>query len=300
MLGGKNKQPLGYTIIEVMIVLAISGVMFLIAVQFINGKQGRASFTQGVNDMASNIQDSIEQVTDGRYSDIPVSCAVSGSGLTFTALTSSGSTAANQGTNQDCIFIGKLFHFELHTSHYEVFSLAACQNTTTASGAACGGTGFSYAWVTPIMDTPGGPGDLTTQETVPQNLIVKDVDVTPASYTPPLGGSGANNIAFFQTIGPDGFYDDGNYPTGAQNISLGYAVGGAKDGSIDPTNAGEGTGTTDNVARADIAGNGTYWATSAVVCLTNGSDFAEIDIGDATNNDSTANVNVKMDGSTAC
>lgn len=55
MKGGKS--PLGYTVVEVMIVLAVSGIMFLVAANFINGKQQKTSFANGVNEMASRIQD---------------------------------------------------------------------------------------------------------------------------------------------------------------------------------------------------------------------------------------------------
>ena len=81
MLGGKNKQPLGYTIIEVMIVLAVSGLMFIIAATFINGKQQRATFTAGVNEMASELQNVIEQVNDGSYADVPLNCVSAGAGF---------------------------------------------------------------------------------------------------------------------------------------------------------------------------------------------------------------------------
>ena len=59
MLGGRNrhsKQPFGYTIVEVMIVLAVSSAMFLIAANFINGKQERTAFSQGSNEMVSQLQ----------------------------------------------------------------------------------------------------------------------------------------------------------------------------------------------------------------------------------------------------
>ena len=68
MNGGK--RPLGYTIIEVMIVLAVSGVMFIIAASFISGKQESTAFTEGANEFASQLQQTIAEVADGQYSDV--------------------------------------------------------------------------------------------------------------------------------------------------------------------------------------------------------------------------------------
>src|ERR1700722_14172147 len=126
MKGGKNRQPLGYTILEVMIVLAISGAMFLIAISFISGKQEHTAFTDGVNNMVSQLQDAIQQVTNGEYSDIPLTCtAGSGSPPSFDA-----SGNPSQGTTTSCVFVGKFFHFWPNNpgasgaAAYEVFTLA--------------------------------------------------------------------------------------------------------------------------------------------------------------------------------
>src|SRR5579884_2456783 len=119
MKGGKNKKPAGYTIVEVMIVLAVSGMMFVIAALFIQGKQEKASFTAGINQMASQIQTTIEQVTDGQYSDITVPCNFT----TTTTIGGSGSPV-QQGNNPNCVFLGKLVHFLGGSSvQYEVVSV---------------------------------------------------------------------------------------------------------------------------------------------------------------------------------
>jgi len=114
---GGNKYS-GYTIIEVLIVLAISSFMFVIASQFISGKAADTSFRTGVNEMASRIQDAIDQVSNGQYTDQQVKCSVTGSVFTFTA------NSGSQGNSQDCIFIGKYFAFTADDTKYPLYTIA--------------------------------------------------------------------------------------------------------------------------------------------------------------------------------
>lgn len=199
MLGGKNKhqhRPLGYTIIEVMIVLAVSGMMFVIAANFINGKQQRTAFTQGTNEMASQIQNVIEQVSDGQYSDIPLACSFNGTTTTVT------SGAQSQGTNSTCTFLGKLFRFSsVNKDTYKVLSLAA--------GRADASTGNpTLASVDPVVIT-----DLTSSQNIPQQLDVKNVSVN---------GHVSNyyNFGFSQGLGAA---SGGSFQSGAQTVSLVYS-----------------------------------------------------------------------------
>lgn len=119
MNGGKTKT--GYTIVEVMIVLAISSMMFLASNAFISGKVSESSFRTGVNETASRIQDIINQVNSGQYTDQPFNCSVDGGtgNLVFSAAASN-----NQGKNTSCVYIGKYIQFN-NDSTYTVSSLAA-------------------------------------------------------------------------------------------------------------------------------------------------------------------------------
>lgn len=178
MKGGKS--PLGYTIIEVMIVLAVSGMMLAIAGTFINGKQSKTSFTSGVNELASRIQDTINQVTDGQYSDIPLDCQPSGGGISVTL-----NTSGAQGTNSNCFFLGKIMHFQYdgQNNQYEVISMAGRR---LAGGAPVETIGQA---------TPEPIPDLTITQTVPQNLEVVWVRFTTGASTTSNTG-----LAFIQNI----------------------------------------------------------------------------------------------------
>lgn len=218
MLGGKNKQqsqPLGYTIIEVMIVLAVSGVMFIIAASFINGKQEQAAFAQGSNDAASKLQNLIEDIADGHYSDVPVQCAATGGGLTASA-TASG----NQGESSACVFLGKMLRFYdpaggTNRDTYDVYSIAAARGITS--------------FPNPQISAIDG---LVSQSVIPQSLRVKRMTVRPAS------GPSLNiyNIGFLQGLGQVDSAT-GSYLTGAQQpIQLVYANPGNSLGDFSGTN----------------------------------------------------------------
>lgn len=274
MKGGRSPRelPLGYTVLEVMIVLAVSGVMFLIAANFINGKQQSASFTNGVNELASRIQDVIEQVSDGQYSDVPFDCQPQGAGLLVTGSTAPGKS---QGSNPDCVFIGKFMHFSPGgtSSRYEVFSLAALRSSTSLGPD-----------VTPVR---GAGVDLTDQQLVPQNLQVvntganRGVRVTghPGRYY---------GFGFTQSQG-SATAAGGTYASGAQTVGLVYSP--ALTSRVATENQAA-TSITGSVAAAD----------GVSFFVTDGDRCAQISIGGggAATSSSQLDVNVQVEPQGSC
>ncbi len=195
MLGGKNKQPLGYTIIEVLIVLAVTGLMFVIAANFINGKQERTAFTTGVNEMASRIQDVIEQVRDGQYSDVGLECTLTG---TTVNVRLTGSPSDKQGTQSDCVFLGKVLYFPppTPTESYQILSIAGRRLNASTGNVA---TSLSNAGASPISD-------LTTDQNTPQKLDVTKV-------------SPAHSFGFIQSQGSVNAADN-KLQSGAQSVQM--------------------------------------------------------------------------------
>jgi prepilin-type N-terminal cleavage/methylation domain-containing protein len=171
MNGGQHKQPLGYTIIEVMIVLAVSGVMFLIASAFVNGKQEKTAFTSGVNDMASNIQAVIEQVNDGQYSDVALSCP--------------GAPSAAQGTNAACVFLGKMIYPE--SANPAIFQVQSIIGDRLINGTDNPAINFhtDEADATVVSS-------LTTSQATPQSLAVNKIT---------SGGTAVKAFGFLQSPG---------------------------------------------------------------------------------------------------
>src|SRR5665213_1330579 len=256
MKGGKT--PLGYTIVEVMIVLAVSGAMFLVAANFISGKQERTAFTQGVNEMASRIQDVIEQVSDGQYSDIQLNCAFSGGSTTFP----SGSNT--QGTNTNCVFLGKLVSLAYPTTHdYQIVSMAGGRVTAPTTATVVSLSNVDPAAIASLTTAP---------QNIPQQLDVKGMKFVtttglsisePTTAPPTSPALGSYNLGVVQGLGSgDG---SGSFRSGAQTLSLVYS-------SLTPAGL--------NTA-ASSSSNSLGLATiqSATFCVTDGTQQARIVVG---------------------
>ncbi len=265
MKGGKS--PLGYTIVEVMFVLAASSMMFVIAGTFINGKQSKTSFTSGVNELASRIQDTINQVTDGQYSDIKVNCQRTGSTINFPA-----GTPNDVGTNSDCFFFGKVMHFSVdgQKDKYDVISMA--------------GRRLQNDNLTPVENdltqiSPKAIPGLTISQTVPQTLNVERIRIIKTD------GSVANpesfGIGFLQNV-----VAGGDTSNGAQTPPALYYVHNM-------------TFNKNTVQGETAASNPTQImpANSATICVSDGTRSANVIVGI---NNSQQNVTVRMLGDVTC
>src|SRR5579863_8935858 len=105
MFGGK--QPQGFTIIEVIIFLGVSGLLFLSVLGLINNEQNKTEFFQGIHEFFSEMQDLSNNVQIGYYTNSnDFSCSVSGAGA---PVMSSGPNS--QGANYGCTFIGRVIQF---------------------------------------------------------------------------------------------------------------------------------------------------------------------------------------------
>ena len=133
MQGGYKQKPRlsGFTIIEVMIFLAVSGVTFLIAASFINGKEAQTEYYQGMNQSLADIRTVINNVSNGNYpfpDNTNFSCNVSVNGPGVQV--SPTATSATSG----CTLIGEVIAPEVGTSsNYSLFTLAGCMFTPCTS-----------------------------------------------------------------------------------------------------------------------------------------------------------------------
>lgn len=242
----------GFTIVEVMIVLAVTGLMFLIAVNATQGLLAKNSFNSGVNDLASTIQNTIEQVSDGQYSDVPIKCE---SGPPVNASTLEGTNP--QGTNQDCVFLGKLIHFYGNpANNYEILPLV---DSEAAS---------DYSMTTNV-------GGLTTNSEVPDDLTISQISYIESG---PDASSVTNfpmNIAFVQSQG-------NSNGQGAQTVNLAF------NDYPPANNAAFGN-------NANAVTHGLTLLSSASICVTDGQRYAKIDLGtdNSTNETNPLTVNVQ-------
>lgn len=96
----------GFTVVEVLIVLAITGLLFISAVALFRGKQGQTQFNQAMYDLESKVNSVATDVKSGSFEDSSqydcVRRPVNQPGLTQPASGGSGT-----GTNTDCITLGR-------------------------------------------------------------------------------------------------------------------------------------------------------------------------------------------------
>jgi hypothetical protein len=107
----------GYTLLEVMIFLAISSTLFAATVAVIRGQSAQAQFSTSVNDVNSKINQWIDDVSNGftgtsagssdTESDFICTVRGVGGGRTPELKVGTGTTKA-RGTNSDCVFLGKM------------------------------------------------------------------------------------------------------------------------------------------------------------------------------------------------
>lgn len=126
----------GFTVIEVVIVLAISGGLFVSAVLMISGRQNQTAFDQSIRQIQSQIQQVLNEVSTGYYpTNSDFRCAAGAAGQP-PILTSASSA---QGTNSGCIFLGKAIQFRVASTDPEqfvVYTVAGLKQTSSGTESA--------------------------------------------------------------------------------------------------------------------------------------------------------------------
>lgn len=260
MNGGKSHA--GYTIVEVMIVLAVSGIMFLIAANFISGKQARTAFTSGTNTFNSRMQEVATQVQTGQYSDVNFGCNGS-----VTPLTIDSNATNGQGTNSDCTFMGKFIHFSVDgdAKKYNVMLLAGKDGVTSYD---------SVRAITPDADVRGSL-DLTSKFSVPQGLDVKKVTVG--------GNQQVYGFAFLQDLSG----------TSSNQVTIGYLPASSLTSSMSEQQAANAINVSDLSTLADP---------KVSICLTDGTRYGVVEFGSDASGGSqiSAKLKVTTASDTAC
>lgn len=167
----------GFTIVEVLVVLAISIALLASSMLIIGGRQAKAQFTQSINDTKLQIDDVINNVASGYYASntsTNFTCDASGAGIPV--IGSGGSTG--QGSHIGCVFVGRALQFNVggDASAMYVYNIIARQyndyvNKTPVT---------SWAQAFPVLlspsSTPGhgiGGVDTTEKRTLSYGLQIK-------------------------------------------------------------------------------------------------------------------------------
>lgn len=109
----------GYTVVEVMMFLAVSGGLFIVAMTFIGGRQNQAYFASSLREFQQQIEDVVNDVTTGYFPQAGFTCNYSpmpnypttATGISFT------STVTEQGTRDQCTFIGKVIFINMESKN---------------------------------------------------------------------------------------------------------------------------------------------------------------------------------------
>lgn len=189
----------GFTIVESLIVLAVTGILFASAVAIISGKQNKTQFQQGINAVKTEIEQTVSDVQSGYYPNAKnFSCAI-GAGGTLTISDKESDSATDQGSNKDCVFLGKAIQFRVSEDNYVIFSIAGQRTATSLSttGAQAIGQavetkmlpyGITPKWVRPAGTTSGSVGAVAFVTSF--GGTEGDVRGSPSIQLVPVPGSG--------------------------------------------------------------------------------------------------------------
>jgi hypothetical protein len=187
-----GSRPRGFTIVETLIVLAVTGFLFIVAVVLISGKQERAELTTGSRDLESRFQTIINDVSNGFYPNTGTfSCHQVGGVPTITTPFGGG---AEQGTNKDCIFLGKIVQFKVGGATPEVY------HVYTVVGARVNSSGD------PVSDlTEAKPRIITVTNSYDIQTLPFGISAQAVKYN---GSTNIGAVAFLSDLGDSGAQGD--------------------------------------------------------------------------------------------
>jgi type II secretory pathway pseudopilin PulG len=202
----------GYTIIETLIFLAITGSLFVTVAILITGQQRKTEFNQGVRDLESSMQDISNDIATGYYANTNnFICSDGGVAGVRPVISSSGTN--NQGANNGCTFIGKVVQFAPSGSKstYKIYTVVGKQRVGNQDA-----QDFNKAMPTVIYPENAGSGIPDASDT---NTLAGGVTAEWVRYT--------NSPATPQQIGSFGFFTSFGKPStstgslsGTQDIQL--------------------------------------------------------------------------------
>lgn len=201
MKGGKKAR--GFTIVETLIVLAVTGGLIVAIAATLSGRQERTQFTQAIQEVQSQIQEVINEVSSGYFpSTNNFQCTATLTGPTF------ASGAAEQGSNEGCVFIGKAIQFKVagtDPEEFKVYSLAGLQRNPDGTEVT------SLAEARPkAIAPPASSIDLTQTKKLQYGLTTHSMVWSSANV--PIGA-----VAFTNSLAS---YSDAGIVSGSQKVRM--------------------------------------------------------------------------------
>ncbi len=206
-LGTRIRRPLGvnkngYTIIEVLIVLAVSSILLVAAIFTLSGQQRKTEFDQAIHDIETQINDTVNDVTTGFYPNTDnFNC--DGGGLAPVLTPGSNS----QGANKDCIFIGRVMHFGEQGSGGENYNIYTVVGKRQTAGRDV--TSFNETHPTAIAKTVSSPPSFP--ESIEKKSLQYGLKVIKMYYTTGITNTDIASVGFFATLATGGNMQTGTF-----------------------------------------------------------------------------------------
>lgn len=121
----------GYTIIEVMIALAVSGIMLMSSIALFRGQNTKAQFDQAMADVNSEITTRLKEVSTSLFAGSENYNCTAAAG-SFASITATAGGPKESG-NEDCIALGKAFHVIPSQGDIYIYSVIGSRYTTCGS-----------------------------------------------------------------------------------------------------------------------------------------------------------------------
>ncbi len=122
----------GFTIVETLIFLGVSGALFVSALALIGGKQQKVEFEATVRELNQKIQSVMGNVSTGYYANVgKTTCTVSAGKVTD--VTSNAASTEEQGKNGNCVFLGQLIEPSTSLPGFTTYGIVGSRLTASGS-----------------------------------------------------------------------------------------------------------------------------------------------------------------------
>lgn len=201
----------GFTIVEVMIVLAVTGLLFVSAAAVISGRQNQTAFDQAIRQIQSQIQQTINDVAIGYYPNLGnIRCTGAGGVVTLT-----NASGTEQGANAGCIFLGKALQFQVDGANpekFNTFSIAGLQK-----GGASGAESQSLTEAKPRAIAPSSSAGGLPDATI-TNPLQNGLTTARMWYNNGAGDKTVGVVAFTSSLAQ--FSGTGTILSGSQQVNV--------------------------------------------------------------------------------
>lgn len=120
-----KKNSFGFTIVETLIVLAVTSALFVSTSLLVSGQISRQQYKNGMNQTQTVIKSSINEVQTGYFPDISVLTTVNCGGVDY--------SISSSGLSDNCILVGKRLTFD--ATDFKIDTLVDAKTATGPSAA---------------------------------------------------------------------------------------------------------------------------------------------------------------------